>query len=142
MDERYREIYGAIYASRTTPEAEPFDRPYPPYWPGPPPWEEIGDAVETAEREGAGQRRLREDGKALLALNFQDLVMLPLRLGGRISDGQLLQDVRDDMRMLVADAVEAGDRTDDISAHELVDSLSRNWSRLRIGRYRLWERSQ
>jgi hypothetical protein len=141
MDERYREIYGAIYEAFTftgadaaelrLPEVPPDERTR---------WADtIRSAVETAQ-DLAGQR-LREDAKALLAVNFLNLVVFPLGVADRIT-GQLEADVHKDIVMLVQHAAaEANSATQgvEISGHRIMDSLSRNWDRLRISRWQLWE---
>jgi hypothetical protein len=138
MDERFRPIYGEIYSARTAPDevrAENLtlregDATL------------IRDAIESAEREEPRGRRLREDAKAFLAVNFQDLVIEPLRRAGvAASRVELSSDVRHDVALLVAEA-ESDSAGPEISGHGVVDSLSRNWSDLRISRYRLWERAE
>src|SRR3954466_14258305 len=93
MDERYRTIYGAIYDVRTgTPSSGLRRLPAPlRAWARLGPADEqlgttIRDAIESAEGALPRNRRLREDAKALLAVNFQELVLIPLRLGGRASE--------------------------------------------------------
>lgn len=144
MDERYRELYAAIYVGRTTPELGSVER-LSPFWLRPPLWdpfvaEATRDVIESAEREAAGNRRLREDARALLAVNMQDLIVLPLQLGGRVSVEEVIADVREDAKLLVAESRSASPEEPEISGHEIVDSLSRNWGRLRVSRFRLWER--
>jgi hypothetical protein len=82
---------------------------------------------------------LREDAKALLAVNFRDLVLLPLFAGGLVNTGGLQQDVAKDMTMLVSDAnVDGSKGAPEISGHGIIDSLSKNWGSLRISRLNLW----
>lgn len=144
MDPRYRDIYATIYVSRTA--GPPFGRflgygPEGPRWrrAGPPVGDAVRDAIEqAAERHG----RIREDAKALLAVNFQDLVLLPLDQAGRVPLREVLRDVNEDISMLVGNAAEIGEPDEQgISGHAVIDALSRTWDRLRISRFRLWERS-
>lgn len=61
---------------------------------------------------------------------------------GRVSDEDLVADVRSDIAMLVTEAAssEPGPgAVEEISGHGIIDSLSRNWRRLRTSRLRLWE---
>lgn len=148
MDARFREIYAAIYVGRTGQLGQaPFfpDDLYGGFagwrWSRGLPYfgEVIRDAIERAEREHG---RVREDAKALLAVNFQDLIVLPLSIGGRAPLDSLAEDIRQDIAMLVGGAAEVSEQDEDgISGHAVLDALSRSWDRLRISRYRLWERS-
>jgi ribosomal protein L14 len=151
MDERYRQIYEGIYAAwvgesarfgetaRFT-RAEYFNRVSQF-------GADLGPTVEQAIARSEQQRRrrdgagLREDAKALLAVNFRDLVVVPLVAGGRVSTDQIRADVGEDVAMLVKEA--EPDRSDpnalEITGHAIIESLSRNWGKLKIGRYNLWE---
>jgi hypothetical protein len=153
MDERYRTIYAAIYVGRTGELGVFAQRLAPDFalsWPG----GFQASAVRTAVRdaiegaEGEVGRRVREDAKALLAVNFEDMVLYPLLVGGRQIE-EILDDAAADIRMLIRSAAEhrdqrgVADASDDstISGHAVIDALSTHWSELRISRYRLWERS-
>jgi hypothetical protein len=147
VDDRYREIYGALYVARTSDVGDTFGL------------RSIGGSRKSAESREWGdtvrnaveaaqvsaRRRLREDAKALLAVNFLDLVVQPLIVGGK-RNYQLPEDVHADIVMLATDVSEQANRSDtaetadsEISAHEIIDSLSRNWERLQISRWQLWE---
>lgn len=145
MDEPFREIYAAIYVDRTSVgrrRAFPRQRGYDPFY------DEaiaagIRDAIERAQ-ESAGVR-LREDAKALLAVNFEDMVFYPLSLRGTAIN-EALDDVAADIQLLTHDAaanIGIGEVADvlEISGHGVIDALSRNWSSLRVSRFRLWDRS-
>src|SRR5437868_3098499 len=101
MDERYRQIYASIYVDRTG-EGPRLGRGFPR---GPGYGAQYGrdvatgvrDAIEAAEGETGV--RLREDAKALLAVNFQDLVVYPLAVGG-VAGNEVLADVASDIRLL------------------------------------------
>jgi hypothetical protein len=132
MDPSYRDAYGAIYDRRTgqaEPESLSFDE-----------WraraEDVRRAIEDANAAVDG--RLREDAKALLAVNFHDMVLLPLRAGGRLSDGEITDAIASDIRLLAERAVEIAESAE-VSAHQIVDALGRSWSDLRIGQMDLWE---
>lgn len=141
MDDRYREIYASIYSARTE-QYGGFEPRLPLYvgvaGPQGSIWREVvRESINAAER--AISIPLREDGKALLAVNFEELVILPLALGGRIGDPELFSDVREDIGMLVRDAaVRAGD-SGEVSAHKVIDALSDNWPNLRTNRFSLWD---
>jgi hypothetical protein len=146
MDERYRQIYGVIYSTRVREAGrfiqgeyfERFGQGRPELGLGP----IIDNAITLSERQRGDGARLREDAKALLAVNFHDLVFVPLVVGGVPSE-EVDDDVQRDMKMLVTEA--EADRSTladpEISGHAIIDSLSRNWGNLRISRYNLWERS-
>lgn len=148
MDSRYRDIYASIYVGRTgslpgsifgqTPLDTQTSRGR---WPiqSAPLGEVIRDAIESAEQKHG---RVREDGKALLAVNFQDLIVEPLAVGGSGALAELPAAMTADIETLVATAAKIAEPDPDgISAHAIVDSLSQNWSNLQVSRFRLWERS-
>jgi hypothetical protein len=146
MDNRYRSIYGAIYLSRTLPPEDAGRLGAAGLWqwdyprrvtPDTDAMDRLGQAIDGADRPG---RRLREDAKALLAVNFSDLVITPLTVGSQISTGELSEDVDADIAMLAAEA-KVEPETGEVSGHAVIDALSNNWSNLRVGRFRLWEQS-
>src|SRR5262249_50081919 len=101
MDARYRQIYELIYLARTSSEPEPHyllylsDRRTSSADPvGGPARHELRSAIEEAQSPPG--RGLREDAKALLAVNFQELVMLPLGAGG-VSQSEVQQSVASDI---------------------------------------------
>jgi hypothetical protein len=139
MDERYRDIYDDLYHAATAPD---IPRRFLQRWEGAPYWQWAGvvrGAVDAADSDEPRGRSLRPDAKALLGVNFAYLVVTPLSLGGRVELRDLEADVRDDIRLLVSEARSDREVPTEISGHAIVDSLSRNWSALRTGQYRLWE---
>jgi hypothetical protein len=144
MDERFRAIYEAIYAQTVQPpepqvRIEGFERFGQP--PGPVFGPSMQEAIADAERLRVDGARLREDAKALLAMNFTNLVFLPLAVGGE-DIAVVENDVRRDTAMLVAESeVDRSRRVPEITGHAVIDALSHNWAALRISRFRLWERS-
>jgi hypothetical protein len=143
MDERYREIYAAIYVDRTGlgPRLGNWSARFD--YGGLPYHSEIAtairDAIEGAESETGV--RLREDAKALLAVNLQDLVLYPLAVGG-VPLSQVVEDVTVDIRVLTraaADQLEDGEEA--VSGHGIILAASQHWPELRISRFRLWDRS-
>ena len=140
MDDTYRGVYAALYASRTS---EAF-RAFPTTEWGPVDRDllqtPVRQAIESAEVQLQPRFRLRDDAKALLAVDFQDLVMLPLLAGGRIPFAELRNDVATDIGLLASSAADQTPRGEvEVSGHRIIDALSRNWSKLRIARYGLWE---
>ena len=139
MDDVYRRIYAAIYDERTSaPDAPDLGLR----------GQSILDAnvvrSAIASAESSEGRSLREDAKALLAVNFQELVLEPVRRAGRASDSELFDDVHADVATLTRNAqTEVGPAgAQEVSGHAIVDSLSRSWPELRITRLRLWEQAE
>jgi hypothetical protein len=145
MDERYRKAYAQLYAARTRPDrTEQYEQLLALLRDSR--WFEhatgfIAETIELAEQE-LPEGRLREDAKALIAINFYDLVLVPLRLGNRLSDEELEERIRADIRLLVQaaarDQVESS-RDGEISGHRVISSLNRLWESLSITNLRLWE---
>ena len=141
MDDTYRRFYAFLYASRTDDEfASRF-----PLQPGldrtafvtP-----VREAIGAADLDLGPRYRLREDAIALLAVDFQDLVMLPLLAGGRVEYSELRDDITADIRLLASEAAAITPRgQSEVSGHRVIDALSQNWENLRIARHGLWEES-
>jgi hypothetical protein len=143
MDDRYRPIYENVYRARTDPsEALAVWEAFRP--------DEARDvgtfvrtAIEASERDGDERtRRLREDAKAFLAVNFEDLIIYPLTAEGDIDGDRLQSDVTKDIQMLVSEAssrVHPNSPDREISARHVVDALSSNWSRLAVAHHGVWE---
>jgi hypothetical protein len=110
---------------------------FPDVWPGP----FIDQALATSERRRRDAARLREDAKALLAVNFRDLVFGPLLAGGRVLPEEVSEVVERDIETLVVEAQPelTGRVGPEISGHAIIDSLSRNWRNLGLSRFNLWE---
>jgi hypothetical protein len=135
MDERFRETYAAIYDSITR---ETADEAFA-VLPGAVPGGSIRDYIETASDE-LGPLRLREDAKAFLAVNFQGLVAVPL-LNGGVPLSLVQSEIRRDIALLAGSASDAIGPVPDseISAHQVINGLTRNWERLKTLRHGLWE---
>jgi hypothetical protein len=143
MEERYRGIYSEIYDARTgdgTPllQSETFVRLRrfsDDLIPG------VRSAISRSGRlrdvrDGA---RLREDAKALLAVNFQELVLVPLLAAERVRSNEIREAVSHDIQLLVSRAEASSAPAPEISGHRIIDSLSRNWGRLSLSSFNLWE---
>ena len=98
--------------------------------------------------------RIRPDGQLLLAINFDLLIGQPLALAGNRGEKVDIQGtIREDVRTLLNDAANLqaetrprldddrprGDGDQEISAHLIVDALSRGWGRLRSAAQNLWD---
>jgi hypothetical protein len=141
MDARYRDIYTAVYVNRTGRFSIEEFPPWEPYMYRASWWLESREAVRNAiESSEQYHGRLREDAKALLAVNFQDMVFLPLGIGGRVEFNTAVEYIAGDISTIVGAAVE--DRrgeNEEISGHAVINALSRSWDRLGISRFELWE---
>jgi hypothetical protein len=135
VDEAYQEIYDDIYTQRVRGFPAAFSPP--PIGP-----QTVADSIEAADESLLSEgRHLRSDAKAFLAVNFQDLIVVPVMARGAASISEIRDDVGHDIKLLTTRA-EPSERTAlvaGISAHGIIDALARSWSDLRIGRYRLWE---
>ena len=141
MDERHRDSYSEVLGEwRTISEfwlRSPYSRE---------PWTFVV-LSEISEYEQAHDARVRPDGKLLLALNFDMMIGKPLaRAHTRPADADVAQIIREDVRTLLDAAREAEgagphgrEREDEISAHHLVNALSKNWSRLKSAAQNLWD---
>jgi hypothetical protein len=150
MDELYRQAYEGIYAARVQEPAR-LRAYFEQFGPRTPDYRQLGAVIEESltRAERARQRLdgalVRDDAKALLAVNFQDLVFVPLLAGGRVPNGVLRDDVQQDIEMLVSEAEASRNRTPsrrpgaEVTGHGIIDSLSRNWENMRISRFNLWE---
>jgi hypothetical protein len=142
MDDVYREIYQEIYDARTGPEATRGQRAA------------FGRmtlrddhasmvrrAIEAADEElSVRGRRLREDAKALLAINFQDIVVLPLMAAPLIEDSGIGEVVRGDVRTIaLAAARQETGLHEELSSHAVINGLAESWSELLVSRFGVWE---
>jgi len=84
---------------------------------------------------------LRSDAKFFLLINFMQMVAMPLRFTQRVETRELRDLLRNDIGFLVDRAIEVGGprAKKDISAHAVIDALSRYWPNLKLSRFRLWE---
>lgn len=143
MDDRYRIFYRQLYDRVLFPGWPPEQLIVPPELRTQAQDEAarggIRNAIESAAR--GSERPLRDDAKALLALNFYNLVFLPLAGGGQVDPAIVELDMRQDISMLVRAASTAETDNEEVSAHDVIDALSSNWSNLRVGRHRLWQQT-
>jgi hypothetical protein len=139
MDEQYRQIYSDIYNSTSyslpVQSDAVFREEFPPN--SVRTIQAVYEAIESPNLPQGRPQTLREDAKAFLALNFTNLIVAPLLIGGRVSPDDLSRDTQEDINMLVRRA--AGGTSGEVSAHRIVDALSKSWEDLRVGRYEIWE---
>lgn len=69
------------------------------------------------------------------------MVAMPLRFTQRVETGELRDLLRNDIGFLVDRAIEVGgpQARKEVSAHAVIDALSRYWPNLKLSRFRLWE---
>ena len=136
MDDEYRD-----YFSQRIGEVEAYGGPPPPWWSRDPVADDaVQGALEaargTAERHGL---RLRGDAELVIFLLARELVARPVTAVRPTESRELGIDLPKDAEVIVDRA--APDASDgEISAHGVIDALSRLWDELRSGRYRLWDR--
>jgi hypothetical protein len=108
--------------------------------------QEVGEAVEyavqtarlRAEEQGL---RLRGDTELLLVFLAEELVARPVVLVGGEPIAEVREDLAADVRVVVDEVANSNEADDgELSAHALINGLSRSWDGLRSGRYRLWDR--
>src|SRR3954468_11836259 len=106
MDDSFRRVYAEIYSYRTRSALEERSGRLDNLLRGPrleggSLAAVVAEAIEDAARRLPPPLRLREDAKALLAVNFEDLVVVPLVIGGGMPPTELRDDVTVDISMLV-----------------------------------------
>ncbi|MBI2679004.1 MAG: hypothetical protein HYX28_09505 [Candidatus Koribacter versatilis] len=138
MDPIYRDIYTELYSTNV---ARASDQP------------ELRDevsglihAMDLASTSlqfplAAVRPDLRPDARFLLFTLFINMIVLPLTVSGRLRHGELSEMVQGDVRTIVGDVIKRRRRTNspqDISGHEILDSIARNWQKLSVTKFRLW----
>lgn len=97
----------------------------------------LAAARETARQHGF---ELRPDAELLLLLLAEEIVAKPVAAVTPDQAPELPGVLRTDVETLVANALEPANEGE-VSAHAVVDSLSRSWDQLESARFRLWDRS-
>jgi hypothetical protein len=80
--------------------------------------------------------RLREDAKYFLLINFAEMIVHPLR--ERLQLERLKHDLSHDLKVLVNSAAYIGRAKEEISGHDIIDALSKNWTELDVMKLELW----
>lgn len=82
--------------------------------------------------------RLRGDAELLTYLSFVELVASPILYTERARDRELSDAISGDISLLIDQARE--DSVDfSITAHGIVNTVSRSWADLRTAQFRLWD---
>jgi len=107
-------------------------------------WDGVSEGLNRAKDESKTASRLRPDAELFLEANFSLLILEPImrhitgsHYGAFDRRAELHEDIRQDMILLLNDASrEQGNEP--ISAHAIVESIARNWSKLRTGMSKKW----
>jgi hypothetical protein len=98
----------------------------------------VRETIDQVASTFAGQKKipLREDAKYFLLVNFAEMIVRPLR--ERVGSERLKHDLNHDLGILL-DSIAFQDKgKQEISGHELIDALSKNWGRLDIMKLQFW----
>jgi hypothetical protein len=110
----------------------------------------IRGAIENAETQIRTRRRLsiRPDGRYFLLTNFYSMIFLPLLAanGRSVNVRELLSAVQNDILDIVETAADiefqrlenSGLRSNQISGHVIMESVSQRWRYLKTTSFRLW----
>lgn len=80
--------------------------------------------------------RVREDAKYFLLINFSEMIVLPAR--ERFERERLEHDLGHDLRILLDWIAFRNREKREISGHDIIDALSKNWSELDVMRADFW----
>jgi hypothetical protein len=80
--------------------------------------------------------RIREDAKYFLLVNFAEMIAGPLT--ERVERDRLIHDLRHDTRLLLESASLNGKNKEEISGHDVINALSKNWTELDVMKLGLW----
>ena len=97
----------------------------------------VDEALEEAIGELQLTRRLRPDARHFLLVNLHQMVALPLEYPfgyrGEALEGELVRDLRTILEEARTEA-----RDDEISGHDVINSLSRVWDKLSTTARNVW----
>ena len=147
MDSVYRDIYTALYYMYSSGN---------PYLGLHPEWRQldaeeirfpfIHTAIDVVGKRVGDEtgRTIRSDAKFLLLLNFAEMVARPIAMSHRLPIGQIQRVILDDIALLIQDSTthdRAAQRIrgEEITGHDIIDSLSRNWKKLKVSNFKIWE---
>lgn len=135
MDERYRGIYKDLYYGRIEGRAPEYDHV-----------KVVRNSIEAASEWVRKMRKVevREDAKHFLLINTVDMIAIPISMAqGLPPDPSLYLAIDHDVVLLLDSAAgRAGieiERPREVSAHRIVDALSRNWKKLRLSSFQIWD---
>jgi hypothetical protein len=93
--------------------------------------------------------KLRSDARLLLLVNFQIMIMQPLYDGKLKNIEEIYEIVENDLSFLISESVKEknkyleykfGEENENkISAHVVLDALTKNWEKMSVSKVDLWE---
>jgi hypothetical protein len=136
MDPQYGDWFESAFIG------EPRGQQFPPFAP-----DGLDDALRQMIKEADQRlrsehdRALRPDAKLFLLINFRDMIARPLDAVGDDNDRQQLREgLASDVWTVTDAAGRAGPPDSEVSSHEVVNALNRNWDQMVTLRTRLWDR--
>ena len=140
MDDIYREIYATLYYTAYSQQTL-YMVPQPFYPFNLAAVATVRRIIDEAELELVARNRvrLRPDAKYLLLMNFIEMIGRPLTMANRFDTETVANLVRSDINLMVSDATERRGETAEVSGHGIIDALSRNWKRLKVLEFKVWE---
>ncbi len=123
MDQTVRQIYSKLYDIYPTS-------------PGDVDW--VRRTVSEVTSAFANEKKIivREDAKYFMLVNFAEMIVSPLK--ERVGQERLAHDLSHDSRLLLESASISGKNKEEISGHDIVNALSKNWSELDVMKLDLW----
>jgi hypothetical protein len=145
LNHEFHAIFEMLYATAIagTPASSPFNLPMPDFRTRHAAQQVMREALE--ELDSASSPRLRSDARFFLAMNFADMVVLPLLLRRRLTrasvdETSLSELVRNDISKIVRDAARAEGvvNPEGLSARAILEASARMWSTLAAGAHQIW----
>ena len=123
MDQTIRQIYSKLYDTYPTS-------------PGDVIW--VRRAIDDTTSAFAKERKvlLREDAKYFILINFAEMIVSPMRQ--RVEHDRLMHDLKHDTRLLLETATLDRKNKEEISGHDIVNALSKNWGELDVMKLDVW----
>lgn len=123
MDQTNRQIYSKLYETY-------------PLSPGEANW--VRRTIDDIASEFTKQKAvfLREDAKYFILINFTEMIVKPLR--ERVERDRLMHDLSHDTKLLLETAALNSRNREEISGHDIVNALSKNWGELEVMKLDLW----
>jgi hypothetical protein len=98
----------------------------------------VDEALEAAIGEMQLTRRLRPDARHLLLINLHQMITLPLEYPfGYPDEAPLDRELARDIHIILEEA-RAESRDEEISGHDIINSLSRVWDKLSTTSRNVW----
>lgn len=123
MDQTIRQIYTKLYDSYPTS-------------PGDVDW--VRGTISDVTFAFTGEKKvlLREDAKYFILVNFAEMIARPLR--EKVAPDRLAYDLKHDLKLLLDSASFIRKEKEEISGHDIVNALAKNWAELEVMKLDLW----